>query len=42
MKQKLNHRKRKKMRRKIIRKDQNWETVLGELVEYEIRNTKGK
>jgi len=35
-KSKLNHRRRKKMRRKILRRDNNWENVLMELTKYEI------
>ena len=37
----LNHRRRKKMRRKIKRSDVGWELVLAELTAYEIR-TAGK
>jgi len=34
---KLNHKRRKKMRRKVKRRDIGWEKVLGELTEYEIK-----
>lgn len=36
---KLNHKRRKKMRRKIMRSDVGWEQVLAELVQYEIINS---
>lgn len=34
---KLNHKRRKKMRRKVKRRDIGWEKVLAELTEYEIK-----
>ena len=37
---KLNHKRRKKMRRKIQRRDVGWESVLVELTMYEIKNPK--
>ena len=40
-KQKLNHKRRKKMRRKIKRKDIGWEKVLAELTISEIQINKG-
>lgn len=40
-KQKLNHKRRKKMRRKIKRQDIGWEKVLAELTISEIQINKG-
>ena len=37
MKHRLNSKRRKKMKRKIKRKDIGWEIVLGEVTEYEIK-----
>jgi len=37
MKNKLNSKRRKKMKRKIKRKDIGWEKVLGDVTEYEIQ-----
>ena len=39
---KLNHKRRKKMRRKIQRRDVGWESVLVELTLYEMKNPKQK
>jgi len=39
-KSKFNHRARKKMRRKILRKDRDWEDVLAALTMYEINTTR--
>jgi hypothetical protein len=40
-KHKLNHKRRKKMRRKIKRQDNGWEKVLAELTISEIQINKG-
>ncbi len=37
MKHKLNNKRRKKMKRKIKRRDVGWEKILGEITEYEIQ-----
>ena len=37
----LNHKRRKKMRRKVKRMDIGWEKVLAELTAYEIKLAKG-
>ncbi len=37
MKHKLNNKRRKKMKRKIKRRDIGWEKILGEITEYEIQ-----
>lgn len=39
MKNKLNSKRRKKMKRKIKRKDIGWEKVLGDVTKYEIQLT---